>query len=1109
MRNTAYAILLSGLFLFTNLSNAQSGPIAVSPTQLTFNTSGSAAPPSQNLLVTSTSASVATFAIATFSTGNWLSVTPGSGSTPQVLSVSVNPGALTAGVYGGFINITSGGSSVTVPVTLNVNSGGAPGFAASPGSVTFNFQTGSNIPQSQPVAIFAAGGGSVPFSATANTNNGAAWLSVNPSSGTTPNATLIVSVNPTNLAAGSYFGVVAINAPGMTGLLVPVQVNISPPASVNVTPSQLSFAFQLGTTAPTPQTLNITSTGGGTIAFTATPAATSCGGNWLVVSPQSSATPAAVSVQINTVSLTAGNCPGTINISAPGASNPSQSIPVNLLVSTNPLLLVPTTGVTFNYQLGSTAVPAPQTVQVTSSSTPLNFNAAATPVSGGPNFLTVSPATGTTPQAITLSLNTAVLAGLAPNTYAENVTVSSSGAGNPPQTFTVTLVVSNNATLVASQSSLTFNYQLGQAAPPSQTITLTSTGPPLAYLVTTSTTNCSGFLTTAAPSSGITATQPGQQTQIAVSVNVTGLTVAQTCTGTVSISSPGSANPPVTIAVTLNVSSTPLLNVSPSAVTVIAVAGVTTMTTQPISLTSTDGSALNISATAVTNPPGLTWLSVTPQTGSTPLTLNVTVSSSGLAFGTYTGSIMIASSSPNVPAQTVPVTLIVASGTIAATPAALTFSQPLGGSVPASQTIQVTGVPMGATVGAAASMLNGAGWLNASISGTTITVSATGSSLTQGTYSGVITVIVPGASNSPLYVPVTFVVGGAPLFTVTPSAVNFAFQQNTILPPPQTIQLASAGNVTFTAVAVAPPGTAGIPVFITVTPAAGTTPANLSISLIASVVATLGPGTYTNFISLSSSPTGATQTFTVTLVVTPPGPPAIAAVVNSATFLTGSVSPGEIITIYGSNIGPQTPISLQLTASGMVATTLGNTSVTFNGFAAPLIYVSPNQVNAIVPYEIAGLTTANVVVSNGGAQSVAFVVTVTNTSPAIFTLTQNGTGQGAILNQDLSINGSTNAAARGSVIAIYGTGEGSVTPAVPTGSVTPTSGTIPKPVLPVTVTIGGMEAVINYAGEAPGLVAGVIQVNAVVPLNIAPGNQIVVVSVGGVPSPAVVTAAIK
>src|SRR5260370_19974619 len=107
---------------------------------------------------------------------------------------------MTAGVYGGFINITSGGSSVTVPVTLNVNSGGAPGFAASPGSVTFNFQTGSNIPQSQPVAIFAAGGGSVPFSATANTNNGAAWLSVNPSSGTTPNATLIVTVTPTNLA---------------------------------------------------------------------------------------------------------------------------------------------------------------------------------------------------------------------------------------------------------------------------------------------------------------------------------------------------------------------------------------------------------------------------------------------------------------------------------------------------------------------------------------------------------------------------------------------------------------------------------------------------------------------------------------------------------------------------------------------------------------------------------------------------------------------------------------------------------------------------------------------------------------------------------------------
>jgi uncharacterized protein (TIGR03437 family) len=369
----------------------------------------------------------------------------------------------------------------------------------------------------------------------------------------------------------------------------------------------------------------------------------------------------------------------------------------------------------------------------------------------------------------------------------------------------------------------------------------------------------------------------------------------------------------------------------------------------------------------------------------------------------------------------------------------------------------------------------------------------------------VITVIVPGVSNNPLYVPVTFTVGGAPLFTVTPSAVSFTYQQSTTLPPSQIIQLASSGNLQFNAVTV--PGTAGGPIFITVTPSSGTTPTNVSVSLNQQVVATLAPGTYTDIINLSSSLTGPTQPVIVTLILTPPPLPTINAVLNSASLLAGPVAPGEIFTIFGLNIGPATPIGLKLTANGMVATTLGTTSVTFNNVAAPLIYVSANQINAIVPYEVAGSTTANVVVSNAGATSAAFQVNIANASPAIFTFGQNGTGQGAILNQDNSINGPANPAARGSVIAIYGTGEGVVTPAVPTGSVT--SPPFPKPILPVTVTIGGVPAVTNYAGEAPSLVAGVLQVNAVVPANIAAGNQTVIVSVGGIASPAVVTVAVK
>src|SRR5258706_2876404 len=281
MRKTAYAITLSVFLFFANLSSAQTSAIAVSPTQLTFNTNGNTATPTQNLLVTSTNSSTtAAFTVSSISSGSWLSVTPLSGNTPQVLSVSVNPAAMATGAYAGFITVTSGSSSLTVPVILNVNSGGTSTFQVAPGSLNFNFQVGSNIPQTQQVNVSVVGGTNVTFSATTATSNGAGWLSVNPNSGATPNAILNVSVNPSSLTAGIYFGAVAINAPGTTGLIIPVQVAVAPPPSVNVAPAQLSYAYQIGASTPAAQTLNVTSTGGGNIAFTATPATTSCGTSW-------------------------------------------------------------------------------------------------------------------------------------------------------------------------------------------------------------------------------------------------------------------------------------------------------------------------------------------------------------------------------------------------------------------------------------------------------------------------------------------------------------------------------------------------------------------------------------------------------------------------------------------------------------------------------------------------------------------------------------------------------------------------------------------------------------------------------------------------------------
>jgi uncharacterized protein (TIGR03437 family) len=150
-----------------------------------------------------------------------------------------------------------------------------------------------------------------------------------------------------------------------------------------------------------------------------------------------------------------------------------------------------------------------------------------------------------------------------------------------------------------------------------------------------------------------------------------------------------------------------------------------------------------------------------------------------------------------------------------------------------------------------------------------------------------------------------------------------------------------------------------------------------------------------------------------------------------------------------------------------------------------------------VPYEIAGQTSVPVEVQFGGMTSATLQANVVATEPGIFSLSQGGSGQGAILNQDYSVNGASNPAAKGSVIQIFGTGEGQLVPAVATGSVTPGAPPFPKPVATqITVTIGGQTAQIEYAGEAPTLVSGVIQVNAVIPAGTASGNQPVVLTIG-------------
>jgi uncharacterized protein (TIGR03437 family) len=210
-------------------------------------------------------------------------------------------------------------------------------------------------------------------------------------------------------------------------------------------------------------------------------------------------------------------------------------------------------------------------------------------------------------------------------------------------------------------------------------------------------------------------------------------------------------------------------------------------------------------------------------------------------------------------------------------------------------------------------------------------------------------------------------------------------------------------------------------------------------------------------------------------------------VLNSASNLSGPVAPGELVVIYGSGLGPGRLAGPQVDSSGHLSSNVAGTQVLFNGEAAPLVYTRADQVAAIVPNSVSGQASAQVQVKYNGQSTPAFSTTVAVTAPGVFTLDQTGQGQAAVLNQDNTINTGANPAERGSIVALWATGQGQSDPDWADDVLA--SSPLPQPKNKVNVNIGGHWAQILYAGAAPGL-AAVIQVNARVPYGIQPGRKV-------------------
>jgi uncharacterized protein (TIGR03437 family) len=226
---------------------------------------------------------------------------------------------------------------------------------------------------------------------------------------------------------------------------------------------------------------------------------------------------------------------------------------------------------------------------------------------------------------------------------------------------------------------------------------------------------------------------------------------------------------------------------------------------------------------------------------------------------------------------------------------------------------------------------------------------------------------------------------------------------------------------------------------------------------------------------------------------------------NSASYMinptpgtTGqAVAPGEIVAIFGTNIGPATTQPGQIGSDGRLATSIGGVSVTFGGLPAPITYASPNQMNVIAPYGIAGVPLVSVAVRTP-AGNLTFSVTVVDTVPGLYTYDGSGQGPVAALNQEGSINSAANPAAPGSVVVLFGTGAGVLAKSFPDGQIMGSE--LVSPTAPVLVRFDKLAGQVLYAGAAPTLVNGALQVNAVVPSDLVGGGQVSVRIVSGTSS---------
>lgn len=803
------------------------------------------------------------------SSASWLTVSPTSGATPASLTISVNTAGLAVGTYNGTVTVSSSGATnapqtISVSLTLtnlllfsNFSDGTMNGWVISPLGLAANWSVANSALQYNgggETQVFAGNSAWTDYSlnvaiklATLQDYPGGIRGRMNPSTGAGyavwlypaeglvklyKNVAWDIDAGFTLLGQGTvtfdttnfhnlqlafqgtgikvlYDGRTVITASDSTSTSGLVALDVSNrvinftnvmvtsgnanTGSISLSPSSLSFSANYQGPNPSSQTVQVSGAGGGALAWTASSSAP-----WLTVSQTSGTTPASLQISALSSTLSPGTYSGTLTVTSLGAVTTTQSVAVTLSVSAPPpAIVLSPTSLSF-IATGTQPVPS-QAIAISNGS---SWGAFSWTASSNSSWLSVSPASGSTPANITVTANPA---GLAAGNYTGNITITASGVGNSPQTVPVTFQV------LSQDMAETFS-DLG-------------TG----WIISPM-----GLGSGWSVSNGV--------------YSYSGLGLSQSCAGNAAWSD-------YTFDTTVQLSS--LAN-WPGGVR----ARVNPSTGAGYAVWLYPGSGRMILYSVPQwniNGPGLTQLAAAPLTFDTnahDLEMDfrgnvISVYWDGnfvmsATDSTYTNGVvcMDADSQP-ISYSNVKVDAVQSQVTLdAISPSSLVFNA-APGSNPAPQTLSVSAGGASTTWGASSS----ASWITATASSTltpgTLTVSVNAAGMAQGTYSGTVTLSAPGASNSPVTIPVTLAIKSAVL-AVTPSSLTF-FGATGLNPTPQPIQIANSGTGTLNWTASDTTSWLGL------SPTSGTAPATITVTPDTS---TTGTGTFNDTVTIASGDVG-------------------------------------------------------------------------------------------------------------------------------------------------------------------------------------------------------------------------------------------------------------